>query len=725
VRRLSIARPFSQGYKSDFPDYAIASGEASFAQDMIAPLGNVRQRNGWTYSGGSVGSFDIGAVAKTNFSLTSNDVTVVSRLSNGNILTQDSPSGGTSIWSNPRSASTYWIPRCVYNGDLIFCAQDGESPIVRYAGATSTKTTTSATTAVTVNSGDMTFTTSGSFTATVGSFLNIRPATSTGNSKQASLSSRIIQTNGSTSFTSESIRNGSASNVTGVNMAVTVAPVGFSWPAVAISESGTLLTTGVADPTFTGTDFTSLNINTTDLQNDALLVDGVSGGPFEIADITTVNNSGKLTLSAAVSNAIGTRVRVLRRCPFKDATVHKGSLYGTGVKQYPNRVYVFPATKDIGLPPGAPLPKDIPYDAISRAGYASTTVPGYTTLNDHVAFSDGLDIPSRYDSTPIVALLSTSNQLLVLKPDSVYGILGTYVSPTNSSLEVAKISDGAGCIDLRSAVTYESVPYWAGAEGVYTWRDGAIVDMTAGKIRQEWQALMRGYVAGSFVTTGLVAGTYLVVSAGGLDDTKTGGAKVGPDTVNPSNRTFIYDLRNNVWLGRVSNFNPTHMWTTTIEDGGEGLLAVDGTSSGSAHQGRILNFYPAVSGGSPADADLVYPRFKAWSSAALAQAEGVEGETRFCDVMIHANLTDGSTPTSQIDVAVVSGGSLFESSNQTKNLTSIPADTTDRVDRFKRQVNRVGRLHQIRLDMSVTDSSNTNSEIPEIVMSFRDNRRGT
>jgi hypothetical protein len=93
--------------------------------------------------------------------------------------------------------------------------------------------------------------------------------------------------------------------------------------------------------------------------------------------------------------------------------------------------------------------------------------------------------------------------------------------------------------------------------------------------------------------------------------------------------------------------------------------------------------------------------------------------------MIHANLTDGSTPTSQIDVAVVSGGSLFESSNQTKNLTSIPADTTDRVDRFKRQVNRVGRLHQIRLDMSVTDSSNTNSEIPEIVMSFRDNRRGT
>jgi len=724
VRRLSIARPFTGGYKSDTPDYAIGSSEASFAQDMIAPLGIARQRHGWAYSGGEVVAANLGAVAKTTFSLTSNDVTVVSRLSNGYVLKQDSPSGGTTLWANPRGTSTYWIPRCVYNGDLLFCAQDGESPMLRYAGATSETATTTGTTNLTVPVGAMTFSTSTTFPATVGSFLSIRPVSGSGVSKQASISSRIIETNGTQSFTSESIRNGTTSAVTAVSTTVTVSPIGFTWPAVPIYESGTVaaVTGGGTTVTFNGTNLTSLGVNTTNLQNDALLVDPpTTGGAFEVADITGVSGAVQLTTSSVINGTAGTRIRILRRSPFKDATVHKGSLYGTGVKQYPNRVFVFPATKDIGIPPGAPLPKDIPYDAISRAGYSNATVTGYTALSDYTAFSDGLDIPSRYDSTPIVALLSTSNQLLVLKPDSVYGILGDFVSPSQSTLTVAKISDGAGCIDLRSAVTYESVPFWAGSEGIYTWRNGAVVDLTAGKVRQEWQALMRGYTTGSFVTTGLVAGSYLVVSAGALDSTKTGGAIVGLDSAAPTNRTFIYDLRTDIWLGRVSNFNPTHMWTTSVEDGGEALLSVDGA----AHQGRVMNFYPAVTGGSASDADATYPRFRAWTSASLAQAEGIEGETRFCDLMVHSNVYDQTTPTSTLDISVVSGGSLYESPNQTKNLTSITADTTNRVDRFKRQINRVGRLHQVRFDMSVTDSSNQNSEIPEIVMSFRDGRRGT
>lgn len=693
---------------------------------MIAPLGNARQRTGWTYSGGQVVAANIGAVARTSFTLTSNDVTVVSRLSNGHLMTQDSPSGGTSIWANPRNTSTYWIPRCVYNGDLIFCAQDGESPLLRYAGVTSVKTTTTATTTVTENSGSLTFGTSGTFPAAVGSFFTLRPAIQSGSpivtvkSLQPSISSRIVQTNGSNSFTVESFRNGTAVSYT-VTTEVSVSPIGYSWPAVAVWESGILGVIGGTNPVFDGVDFTTLNVNTTNLQNDALLVDGANGGPFQITDILTVVGPVQLTVAAPITNPGGSRIRLLRRCPFKDATVHKGSLYGTGVKQYPNRVYVFPATKDIGLPPAASLPSDIPYDAVSQAGYASASVTGYTSLSDYVAYSDGLDIPSRNDPTPVVALLSTSNHLLVLKPDAVYGILGDFVSPTNSTLQVTKISDGAGCIDLRSAVTYESVPFWAGAEGIYTWRNGAIVDLTAGKIRQEWQALMRGYQSGSSVSTGLVAGTYLVVSASGLDSTKTGGARVGPDTSNPSNRTFIYDMRTETWLGRVSNFNPTHMWTTTAEDGEEALLAVDG----SGHQGRVMNFYPAVGSGVPADADGTYPRFKAWTGASLAQAEGVEGETRFCDLMVHSNVYDVSTPTSTLDISVVSGGSLYESPSQEKVLTPITGDTANRVDRFKRQVNRVGRLHQVRVDMSTTDSSNANSELPEFVMSFRDSRRGT
>lgn len=696
---------------------------------MIAPLGTARQRYGWTYRGSdAVAAYPMAGVARTSFALTSNDITVVSGISSGTnkgyVYRQDSPSGGTAIWTNPRGTSTTWIPRCVYNGDLIFCAQDGESPLLRYAGATVNTTTTTATT-VSVLSGSMEFTTAASFSASRGSFFTIRPTTTSALSKQPSLSSRVIETDSDKAFTVESLRNGSAASVSSGSTTVTLSPFGFTWPAVPIYEVGTMSGVSGTTTTLVGTRMTSVGVNTTSLQNDALLVDGVNGGPLEIADITSVTDDTTVVVSAAITGTPSNqRIRVLRRSPFKDATVHKGSLWGTGVKQYPNRVYVFPATKDIGLPPAAPAPAEIPYDAISRAGYANATVTGYTTVGDYTAFSDGLDIPSRYDRTPVVALLSTSNPLLVLKTDAVYGIYGLFVSRASAAtntLEVTKISDGSGCIDLRSAVSYESVPYWAGPDGIYTWRDNAIVDLTAGKIRQEWQALMSGYQSGSCVTTGVVSGSYLVVSATGLDSTRTGGAKLGPDSSNPTDRTLVYDLRSNVWLGRVSNFKPTHLWSTTVEDGGESLLAVDGAT----HQGRIINFLPAVAGGDPADADGTYPRFKAWTSSSLAQAEGIEGDARLCDLMVHINLVDASTPTSTLDLSVVSGGSLTEPQTQTKTLTPITADTTNRVDRFKRQVNRTGRLHQVRVDMSVTDSSNYDSQIPEMVFSFRDSRRGT
>jgi hypothetical protein len=701
---------------------------------MIAPLGNARQRYGWKYIGSQTVAKDMAAVCKSSFALTSQTVVMVSRTSSnmgggdatkGYIYRQDTPTppataAASAMWTNPRSTSTYWIPRCVYNGDLIFCAQDGESPMIRFAGSDK-ETTSTLTTNISVGVGSMTFTTSNSFTAGRGSFFTFRPTTGTV-SKQPSISSRVIETDGATSFTLESVKNGTTSAVTTASTQVTVSPFGFSWPAVAIYEVGTLASTATSGPTFTGTRFTTIGINTTDLQNDALLLDGVNGGPFEIVDITGVTNDTELSVSTAVSNATGARCRVLRRSPFKDATVHKGALWGTGVKQYPNRVYVFPATRDIGLPPGAPSPVEIPYDAISRAGYANASNTGYASLGDYVAFSDGLDIPSRYDQTPIVALLSSGNPLLVLKPDAVYGIYGSFPSRSTQNLEINKISDGAGCIDLRSAVNYEGVPFWAGSDGIYTWRDNAVVDLTAGKIRQEWQALMFGYVSGtSSVTTGLVSGSYLVVATSGLDPTKTGAAKLGPDTGNPSSRTFVYDLRTQTWLGRMSNFSPTHMWTSTVEEGGEALLAVDGAT----HQGYVMDFHPALSGGTQADGDGTYPRLKAWTTASLAQAEGVEGEARFCDVIVHANLYDGTTPTSTFDISIVSGGSLMSQATHTKTLTPITADTVNRVDRYKRSVNRTGRLHQIRFDMSTTDSTNLNSEIPEIVMSFRDSRRGT
>jgi hypothetical protein len=714
MRRISIPRPFTGGYKTDSPDYALSLNEASYAQDMVAPIGIARQRWGWN-SVETIGTSSWISVAKNFFAFADTTVTTIAG-SNGLIYAKNSVGGWNQITTSISPNPTY-LPRCVYNGEIIYCAQDGINPIVRYAG-TQNQALIPATSTLTMNAGSMTVNTSTAHNATKGQFFIARfPNASGGYSKNPAMTTRVV-TGSVTSITLESLRNKTASNAS-ASVVYRTAAVGYAYPAVVVGDSGKVSSVSGTTVNFEGTAFSASDVITTLGSGDALLIENTTvGSPHEIADITSVGSTPatQLITHVALSGFSNAAFKHLRRCPFKDAAVHRGSLWGTGVKQYPNRVYVFIPTKDIGLPPAA----EKPFDPTLQAGYSSTNVQGFVRVQDFLA--GAYDVPGPYDSTPVVAILSSPGPLLALKSDSVYGLYGTYDATNPSSIEVSRISEGSGCIDIRSAITVESVPYWAGDDGIFSYRNSQIVNLTEGRIQREWEALMRGYVSGtSWVSVGVAGTSYLVVSCGGLDDTKTTGAKNGPDTINPSSRTLVYDLRLNVWLGRMTNFNPKHMWSVNPEDGGPALYGVGDSN----YTTQIIDAYPAYFGGDQADDAGTGPRFKAWSTASLAQADGVEGEARFCDVVIHANLLDTSTPTSTFDVSIVSGGQLGDQATTTKALSAITADTVDRVDRFKRTVNRSGRLHQIRLDMSATDSTNTKSEIPEIVMSFRDTRRGT
>lgn len=716
MRRISIPRPFSGGYKTDVPDYALSLSEAAYAQDMVAPLGIARQRWGWNYVGSAVTSSNPLSVARTYFAVPNTTVSSFAG-DNGRIYAQ-----GTDLSWNPITVSVsspypVYLPRCVYNGEIIYCAQDGVTPIVRYAGVQEFTRSISSGVSLTIGAGSMTVVTASSYNAAKGGFFSARfPKSGGGFSKNPAMSSKVIAFSGTTNITLESLRNKTTSSVSG-NVDYTSGPVGYAYPSVVVAETGKVSSISGTTVTFEGTSFAASNVNVDFPSGDALLVQNTTvGSPHEIADISAVGSATQLTTHVALSTFSNAAFKQLRRCPFKDAAVHRGSLWGTGVKEYPSRVYVFIPTKDIGLPPAA----EKPFDPTLQAGYSSSNVQGFVRVQDFLA--GAYDVPGPYDSTPVVAILSSSGPLLALKSDSVYGLYGTYDATNPSSIEVSRISDGSGCIDIRSAITIESVPHWAGDDGIFSYRNGQIVNLTEGKIQREWEALMRGYVSGtSWVSVGIAGTSYLVVSCGGLDGTKTGEAKSGPDTENPTARTLVYDLRLNVWLGRMTNFNPKHMWPVTPEDGGPSLYAVaDGNYSD-----RIIDAYPAFLGGDPSDDGGSAPRFKAWSTASLAQADGVEGEARFCDAIFHMNLFDATTPTSSIDVSVFSGGQLEDQASTSKTLSPITADTADRVDRFKRVVNRSGRLHQIRIDMSQTDSTNAKSDIPEIVMSFRDTRRGT
>lgn len=717
MRRFSVSNPFSNGYISDAPPYAVPLDNASFAQDAFAPSGVIRQRRGWKYTAESaVLPSVLTSVAKTQFAFLDNAVRYVV-CSTANALTAtDGTSSSTGGFGG-------YIPRCVYEGELIFCNQDGIRPLLRYSGDISGARVYTGLGGPSYAAIGAKVTTGSSLQAGAtnnkGRYYSFEPPAGGGaKSHQPIICDRLIECTSSTVTLENCSSNAVVSTTNGSQWNRIF---GVTWPGVIRYEGFA----NVSGTTVTFDDQIGANESCyhDNLGTDFDLYDCLSIAP-EGADhkIVSLGGSSSSGFSTQYTTGIsGKEVSyVLARCPWRDAAVHKESLWGVGTKQYPSTVWVWPPAHPISLPPGSISP----YSVNLNAGYQSSTITGFRSTRDYTLFS--FDVPSKYDATPIEAILSTDGPLLVLKTDSVYGVYGTY-DPTlqagGGGLEVRKIADWGGCIDLRSAISGEAGQFWCGGDGIYTYRNGQVVDITAGKIQKEWKALMRGYVSGtSSVTCGIANDRYLVVSAKGLSLSLTSDAKIGPDSSAPTERTLVYDLPTESWLGRVTNFSPTHMWTSRFEDGGSECLGVGSEAS------KIIDLTPAFSetGQSSAlDGDGSYPRMKLWSTTSLAQAEGVEGETKFCDLIVHSNLYDSATPTSEIEISVVSGGSIGTPLDTTKALSSITGDAVDRVDRHKRIVNKSGRLHQVRFDMSTTDVNNENSEIAELVFSFRDSRRGT
>lgn len=732
MRRFSIAQPFSGGYVSEVPNYAIALDAASFAQDAYAPYGMMRQRRGFSRVSTTNASLSIKSVAKTKFAYTNSTRTLVSTFTSSSPKTSSIYSYASGTYTklvdvkNPTGNDDVYLPRCVYDGELIFCHQSGERPLVRYSGALGTSSTLSlGTLNMPLGAFSVRRTDNINWSAPTGGYFWFAPPNGAGGSSaQPHICDRISSTDDSQATNKFIFLENMQNTVAGASasaISTAVSNVGFSWPAVIVAEGtiSAISTSFVTTPGITPTSSVFVENSNAPYGSDAIAAGG-AGDTHDIAGIVSTTATQVSTNWDISTGLVNKPYRILRRCPFKDVAVHKRSLWGAGVKQYPSTLYVWPPDQNIGIPPQ----RSTPYPVTSRAGYTSG-VAGFLTDTDYTLYS--LDIPSKYDSTPIVALLSVEDgPLLVLKTDSVYGVYGTY-DPTNRAtgggLTVNKLADWGGCIDIRSAISGESGVFWAGPDGIYTWKGGAVTDITAGRVQREWRALMAGFVTGqTTVSCGIASTAYLIVSVTGLDSTKTADAKVGPDGSSPSNRTLVYDLRTDKWLGRMSNVEAKHIWTAKPEDDGSACLFITSLYEG------IADLTPAFTPGSSGvaiDPAGTGPTLRLWSTASLAQAEGTEGDARFCDLSVHVNIWDTTTATSELGATVVSRGGLSPTGSPAITLSSFPADTVDRLNRYKRLVNRSGRIHQLRLDMGTTSADNDKVEVAELVMSFRDSRRGT
>lgn len=673
MRRVSLQAPFTGGMVTDIPAHGIGPQHSAFAQDGYSPRGLFRQRKGWQYDGTTADvADDLVTVWRNKFVLA--DVTrTVTGDDDGDLFIHNAAAAGTSIFSG----SVEYLARAVYNDELLFCAQDGESEMVRYSGSSLSSFPITASGTMTYTQGEATLS-GGTWSATpdVGSFLSVVNT----NNDAGALHIRILSSSTSTS-TLEGIRNGS----TLVPRSEEVNPYGVAYPCVSVYDAGTMT---VSSNTATGYGTKWADDYTNKSADMVLILSGSSASHgFIDSDQAITNTSMAVNLAAEATKR---NYRITRACPFTDVAAHKSSLWGTGNAVYPNRVYVGPPGWNISFPPGFTLP----FDASA----------GLTSSNANDFLMDFIDVPSPFDGDANVAILTSPGPLLVLKRHAVYGLFGSY-----GGISVDLIADGIGCIDIRSAWSYDEGQFWAGESGIYWYVNGEVRDLTAGKINRDWRQLTEDFDYGTsdYCSLGLVSG-HLVVHI------TTGGGV--------TQRTYLCDLRDQSWQSRLTNVNARCFFTSRVSGEDERCYFVSDDD-----QGRVMDLAPAFDGtGTAKDDDGTSPRLQARTTSAMGQADGVSGLTNLVDLDVHANVYDaGAAGSTSMSVSVVSGGGVANEADSTKTLSAINSDTEDRIDRHHYRVGRRGRLHQVRLDADTlgTDDADTLVEVAQIDAFVRDGRR--
>lgn len=690
VRRAQLKRPFTAGMVTDLPGYELGPQNSTYAQDLVAPEGTARQRKGWPYDGNTADAADNLVSVHRNKYILADTTRTITVDDDGELRIHNASAAGT--LQEALGGSVQYLPRCVYRDEVILCAQDGLQPLRRYAGANITGTIDDgvATGAPDWTAGEATIT--GTIYASapgVGAF--IRPIATTG--KYAVMLWHKVLESSTTSNTIDGVLCENADTIA----SATAVSTGYTFPCVPIYSAGSATYTNAGGSlNGFGTKWSTgavvlRSTNTTGPDGVVLVPDGDLAHFYSLSGVT---DDDTLTAFGGDGADMATKsvYQLLRSCNFTDAQAHKGSLFGTGNAYSPNTVYVGPPGWNIAYPPGHVPPFSPTSDFTSG------------NANDYVM--DSVNVPSAYDGDVNVAILSSPNPLLVLKRKSVYGIFGSY-----PNFSTDKITDNAGCIDLRSAISGPNGQFWAGEEGIFAYVNGQVMDLTDGKINREWRALTRTFDYGTsdYCTIGEVY-DHLFISI------VTSGGSV--------NRCYVYDLRNQAWISRFSNHKARYFFSSKVDGESEELYWV-----GDNDIGRVMRSAATVNGtGIAKDGDGTSPVFAAQTPQNIDGDGSIENDERMLDLAIHANVYDTAGTGTTLTVAVNTGGALEDGTNASKILTGINSDSEDRVDRhYRRAVNTKGRLHQVQLSVAAIGSNNafTKVEVPEIVATFRTRRDRT
>lgn len=542
-----IQRPFSKGMVTDIPSWELDEQQSPNMQDIIFSGGIATYRGSpapLTSSAinGAV-STSIYAGSLPNISLNVPPHLIGTCLANNVGLYNFSAPGW--MWVNPPNSYTttsIGLVREIFNGEALICWQDGTSPINRFSANASFSTglNTLAATAGTIASGNGI--TTDYVTDIQGAGSNFLSSCKAG--------SYITIFNGQYGITTVRVLSVASDGSMSVDMPVNFTSSSyFSNYLGQIAQQTVVTDIGVATLTNGSTAMSGLGtawagiapLNGQVLPNDSVFGTSASTAFFDF--VNSVTNSSTITLKLNYAGTTQTQGKYLitRGAVGTEAREHRGVLFMTGVQWAPNRLYytLFGATPDGQIA-----------NTLSNGWnglYSTSTDIGHASLLQYIP------VPSDRSEGSIVALLSSPSPLLILRNDSCYGLFGDVPNQ-----DIRLIADGAGCVDIRSAISNEWGQFWAGYEGIYWYTGGKVVDITQGSRNREWRDLMSNYLQKADVITHFnmnssvccgYADHYLLVSV--------------HNHVNSFNvsQTWVYDLQKKVWCGNFSGIDPQYYTT--------------------------------------------------------------------------------------------------------------------------------------------------------------------
>lgn len=717
--------PGTGGVNTDDQPWSIEPNQVRVLLNGITYNGVVTQRRGWKYHvAESVSDSDtsrdmdsyseryfpssqrIGSVATQKTSLWSLDGSdpnvwrkipdpVNGFLQGQNVEPPKADVGASAVTPDISTKRTpRYIPRVFYNGEILFCATDGYYPVLRYCGGYQNQSSPFEFTDPAGGLGAI-FTNGGSYASLINNgqpFVGGQYWTPRTNGC-AHPSWRISRVDNAIAnrypLESGFVANGNTSTV----VEHWTSLYGVAWAAQEITSQGKVSITNAGGITYSiGNHADNLLMTQTDApypwMHDCIHVEKVGGLEWVQAPLIGPALTTGGLFPSGVTNV---NYSITRRLGFRDIAAHNSSLWGAGSVTNPSRVWYTESNWNLALPPelGAP-------------NWNYGTDPFISRRSGRMRY---VDVPGE-DTEEIIAILSTDSPLLVLKNNSVHGIYGAFPNYTQNLL-----SSGTGCLDVRGAISVDGYgAYWAGPNGIYSYRKGKITDITSRKVNTEWKRRIRAYRTDKLTDNVIALGisnNHLIVSC-----------CVG-DTGAKDEWVWTYNIATGAWA-EMTNMGARYFWTVVTNAGVEATLA---TLTGGSVDRRPVNIQTALDmTGKAADDNLTIPYMRVETGSTVDGDKTPSRDSRLTEVRLDTTLDDNGQTGTTVDVVVTASSGIDQvgiTEQSVGTMTSV-ADGFTHQKRFHAGLS--GRDNRVRVTVTGVHTDNRLIALNEIGVSVRSRR---